>query len=361
MSLVAPLLQVHAVTKTFAATPVLHGVSFEVAAGEIVCLLGPSGCGKTTLLRIVAGLEQADTGELHLGGQDLTAIPVHQRGFGFMFQDFALFPHRNVADNVAFGLRMAGTDKAAIQRRVAEMLALVGLSGYERRRVQELSGGQQQRVALARSLAPQPRLLLLDEPLGSLDRTLREELLDDLRAILKQAGITALYVTHDQQEAFAVADRVIVMNAGRIEQMGTPAAVYGQPASVFVARFLGMSNLLAGRVTAVSPQVQVATVLGVLHSAQAASSLQRGDAVQVLIRPDAARPAACTPDTPNCLATRLISASFRGSRLKAMLAVGDIPLTFELVGIEAARLPAPGAALTVLLAAEGVALLQAIT
>ena len=181
------MLEIREVAKSFGATPVLHEVSFEAARGEIICLLGPSGCGKTTLLRIIAGLEQADAGQVLFAGRDLADTPVHRRGFGFMFQDYALFPHRNVYDNVAFGLRMAGMDSAAIGRRVTEMLELVGLTGYDARRVYELSGGQQQRVALARSLAPQPALLLLDEPLGSLDRTLREELMGELRRILKRA------------------------------------------------------------------------------------------------------------------------------------------------------------------------------
>ena len=169
----------------------LRGVSFGVQRGEIVCLLGPSGCGKTTLLRIVAGLEQVDAGQVRFHGRDLAETPVHQRGFGLMFQDFALFPHKNVFENVAFGLRMSGMDRASIQRRVIEMLDLVDLTGYEARRVYELSGGQQQRVALARSLAPSPALLMLDEPLGSLDRTLREELMGELRRILKTVAVSA--------------------------------------------------------------------------------------------------------------------------------------------------------------------------
>ncbi len=185
------LLEVLEVTKSFGATPVLRGVSFGVQRGEIVCLLGPSGCGKTTLLRIVAGLEQVDAGQVRFDGRDLAEAPVHERGFGLMFQDFALFPHKNVFENVAFGLRMSGMDRASIQRRVTEMLDLVDLAGYEARRVYELSGGQQQRVALARSLAPSPTLLMLDEPLGSLDRTLREELMGELRRILKTVAVSS--------------------------------------------------------------------------------------------------------------------------------------------------------------------------
>ena len=185
------LLELVDVTKSFGDTPVLRGVSFGVERGAIVCLLGPSGCGKTTLLRIVAGLEQVDAGQVRFDGRDLAETPVHQRGFGLMFQDFALFPHKNVFENVAFGLRMSGMDRASIQRRVTEMLDLVDLAGYEARRVYELSGGQQQRVALARSLAPSPALLMLDEPLGSLDRTLREELMGELRRILKTVAVSS--------------------------------------------------------------------------------------------------------------------------------------------------------------------------
>ena len=209
-------LEVTHVSKSYPGLPVLKEASFAVAEGEIVCLLGPSGCGKTTLLRVVAGLETPDTGRVTFAGNDLATIPVHQRAFGFMFQDYALFPHRDVLGNVAFGLRMQGTPAAKITERVREALALVGLSGFERRRVIELSGGEMQRVALARSLAPRPQLLMLDEPLGALDRALREQLMNDLRGILKRIGLTALYVTHDQSEAFAIADRVLIMRDGQI-------------------------------------------------------------------------------------------------------------------------------------------------
>lgn len=358
-----PLLDVRAVSKSFGATPVLHSVSFGVAAGEIVCLLGPSGCGKTTLLRIIAGLERPDSGAVLFEGRDLAQTPVHQRGFGLMFQDYALFPHKNVYDNVAFGLRMAGLDKAGIRRRVADMLELVGLTGYEARRVYELSGGQQQRVALARSLAPSPALLMLDEPLGSLDRTLREELLGELRRILKQIDISALYVTHDQQEAFAIADQVVILNAGRIEQAGPPLAVYRQPASHFVARFLGMHNLLAGRLLSSSPgpSLAVATALGVLTSAGERRNLADGEAVTVLARPDAARllPAASQP-ADNLLHGVLLSHSFRGSQIKVEISFGpQLRLVFELPGSAAAGLPSPGQAVCVQIDPQGVTLLPA--
>jgi ABC-type Fe3+/spermidine/putrescine transport system ATPase subunit len=256
------LLEVSHVSKSYPGLPVLEEASFAVAAGEIMCLLGPSGCGKTTLLRIIAGLEVPDTGQVIFDGRDLADVPVHQRNFGFMFQDYALFPHKDVFANVAFGPRMQGLPPAKIASRAREGLTLVGLDGYDGRRVIELSGGEQQRVALARSLAAQPRLLLLDEPLGALDRALREQLMNDLRAILKRLGLTAVYVTHDQEEAFAIADRVLIMRArpesgegGWIEQNDRPDRVYRYPATPYVASFLGFHNLIAGSVLEARPGV----------------------------------------------------------------------------------------------------------
>ncbi|MCA0452846.1 MAG: ABC transporter ATP-binding protein [Chloroflexi bacterium] len=238
------MLEVRDVYRAFGTQPVLRGIDLTIADHEIVCLLGPSGCGKTTLLRIVAGLEQPDRGAVLLDGQNIASMPTHRRGFGLMFQDFALFPHMTVAENVAFGLRMQNMGKAEQKRRVAEMLDLVGLAGFEQRDVARLSGGERQRVALARSLAPNPKLLMLDEPLGSLDAILREELLVELRHIIKQVGLTAIYVTHDQHEAFAIADRIAVMNKGRVEQFAPPLELYQHPTSEFVARFLGLDNVI---------------------------------------------------------------------------------------------------------------------
>ena len=339
------LLQVANASKSFGETQVLHDVSFMAERGEIVCLLGPSGCGKTTLLRIVAGLETADAGEIRFDGRDLAGVPVHERGFGFMFQEFALFPHRNVFDNVAFGLRMDGKARPAIEARVADMLALVGLTGYETRRVHELSGGQQQRVALARSLAPGPALLMLDEPLGSLDRSLREELMTELRRILNSLGLTALYVTHDQQEAFAIADRVLVMNAGRIEQAGTPVEVYASPATPFVARFLGMHNLLPGTLISGDPQPEVATAIGIWRCGNCRQPLSPGAQVTVLLRPDAASPLPLNGETDrvNLLQGKLLEVSFRGSQVRIEVAAAeDTVLRFELPARSAAALPARG-------------------
>jgi ABC-type Fe3+/spermidine/putrescine transport system ATPase subunit len=240
-----PYLSALGLSKSYGATVhALVDIDLVVARGEIVCLLGPSGCGKTTLLRIVAGLEQPDRGRLLFEGRELTSIAVHRRGFGLMFQDFALFPHRTVQENVAFGLRMAGWDTTKRTARVEEMLELVNLAGFGPRSVFELSGGERQRVALARSLAPGPALLMLDEPLGSLDRGLRESLVEELRGILKRMSVTALYVTHDQDEALALGDRIAIMRQGRIEQIDAPPRLYTHPANPFVARFLGFTNLI---------------------------------------------------------------------------------------------------------------------
>ncbi|MBP7686380.1 MAG: ABC transporter ATP-binding protein, partial [Thermoflexales bacterium] len=315
------LLQVAHLQKSFA-TAVLNDVSFEINADEIVCLLGPSGCGKTTLLRVIAGLETADEGTVSFAGRDLRDVPVHQRGFGFMFQDFALFPHKNVWANVIFGLRMQNLPPDQIRQQAQAALEMVGLSGFEQRDVHQLSGGEKQRVALARSLAPQPKLLMLDEPLGALDRQLREELMIEIRRILKAAHLTAIYVTHDQAEAFAVADRVVIMNAGRIEQIGTPVEVYARPASEFVARFLGLPNLIDGTVSSCAANVAVIrTALGHLHITTD-RTLKPNQAVMLLIRPDAATldpnpfdaDSEWFAETPqaNVLEGELIDVAFRG-------------------------------------------------
>ena len=225
------------------AVTALDHVDLEVAEGEVVAVVGPSGCGKSTLLRAVAGLEPLASGRIALDGRDLDRIPTHERDLGLMFQDHALFPHLSVAGNIAFGLRMQGTADAMQTRRVDELLDLVGLPGFGDRRIDQLSGGEAQRVALARAVAPSPGLLMLDEPLGSLDRVLREQLTGDLRRLITDLGVTALHVTHDQAEAFALADRIVVLDGGQIQQMGTPAELWHRPATAFIAEFLGHPNL----------------------------------------------------------------------------------------------------------------------
>ena len=239
-----PLLSLKNLSKSFDKTTAVAGVSLDVERGEFFGLLGPSGCGKTTTLRMIAGLEQPDSGSIEFEGSDITNLPAERRGFGMVFQNYALFPHLNVFENVAFGLRARHKPKPEIAERVRGALELVQLPGYEKRRVDELSGGQQQRVAIARAIAIEPALLLFDEPLSNLDVTLREETRGELRELVNRLGLTAVYVTHDQEEAFALCDRISVMVGGRILQTGRPRDLYEQPAQLSVGKFLGRNNLI---------------------------------------------------------------------------------------------------------------------
>jgi len=238
-------LRLEALEKKFGDLAVTRGVSLSAEKGEIVALLGPSGSGKTTVLRLVAGFENPDAGRVVVEGEDVTGLPPERRRFGMVFQHYALFPHMSVGENVAFGL--AGADRGASAARVAEVLGLTGLSGFEPRRVTELSGGQQQRVAVARALAPSPRVLLLDEPLSNLDPTLREKTRRELRRAIRKIGITTLFVTHEQEEAFELGDRVAVLCDGRLEQIGTPEELFERPATRFVATFIGRSSVVPVR------------------------------------------------------------------------------------------------------------------
>jgi ABC-type Fe3+/spermidine/putrescine transport system ATPase subunit len=325
-------LTVSGISKSFGEIRALDDISFAVNPGEIVAVLGPSGCGKSTLLAIIAGLEIPNAGDVRWDGEILKGVPPHLRGFGLMFQDYALFPHRNVTENVAFGLQMAGLDINNVRSRVSAALNLVGLSGLETRDVNSLSGGEQQRVALARSLAPEPQLLMLDEPLGSLDRTLRERLLLELKDILRHLHQTAIYVTHDQEEAFAIADRVVVMNIGTVAQIGTPQEIYSHPASIFVARFLGLDNLFTCHLREIDGRFLVETPIGDLPVHAESPS-----PVIVLIRPDAAR-----LDDHGELERegRLIETSFRGNTCRAVIEINGSLLTFEFLSTE--PLPAIG-------------------
>ncbi len=247
------ILQVEEVTKVFTDTvvPAVDRVSFTLKQGELLGLLGPSGCGKTTLLRIIAGFERSSTGRVELAGQIVSGngrwLPPEKRNTGMVFQDYALFPHLTVADNIAFGLSKTNQSKKQINQRVAEILNLVGLVGLEKRYPHELSGGQQQRIALARALAPRPALILLDEPLSNLDVQVRHRLREEVRCILKAAGISAIFVTHDQEEALSISDKIGVMRQGRLEQIGTPEEIYSQPASRFVAEFVTQANFLLAK------------------------------------------------------------------------------------------------------------------
>lgn len=307
------MLQIQDLRFSYSGFPTLRGITLEQSQGEIICLLGPSGCGKTTLLRLIAGLEAGYGGSIQLAGRDVRSVPPHARDLGLMFQDFALFPHLNVAQNVAFGLRMRGQDSAAQQVRITETLALVGLSGYENRDVSSLSGGERQRVALARSLAPKPRLLMLDEPLGSLDAALRDRLAREIRQIIRSIQQTALYVTHDQQEAFAIADRIVLMDAGRIVQIGTPAQLYLNPQTVFAARFMGLENLV---------DVQDLSE-GVAHTALG-DFLIEGSPAMLLLHPDGIRldPSAAYRGT-------ITDIIFRGDHYRLRMNCQSIELMFR--------------------------------
>jgi len=334
------MLELIDITKTYENHPLLRGISFSVAQGETVCLLGASGSGKSTILRIIAGLEEPESGEVCWGGQSQAGVPAHQRRFGLMFQDYALFPHLSVFENVAFGLRMLGkshlvpglpknvgqkppetailtlhlykcralarlrngigtrasggdetrspksfdfgktADVVSLHDRVTASLSLVKMDAFASRRVTELSGGEQQRVAMARALAPNPRLLMLDEPLGALDRALKESLLEELRHILHQTGIPAIYVTHDQEEAFTIADRILLLREGQIAQAGTPPEVFAKPASAWVASFLGLGNVIEGQIRAGA----VETPFGRFSTK---TDKSEGERVSMLIRPQA--------------------------------------------------------------------------
>jgi spermidine/putrescine ABC transporter ATP-binding subunit len=310
--LAAPL-ALRGVSKSFGGTQVLQPLTLDVAEGELLALLGPSGCGKTTTLRVIAGFEAPDTGSVLIGGKDVTGLPPNKRALGMVFQSYSLFPHMTVAENIAFGLRMRGMKRAAQAEIVRSMLQTVRLEGYESRLVQQLSGGQQQRIALARALATEPSVLLLDEPLGALDKSLRERMQFELRDLQRRFAITSILVTHDQEEALTMSDRIAVMSAGVVVQVGRPTEVYERPRTRFVAEFLGTANIFDGTVAA--PCGPGAWHLSLAPQPNAAACVEQpglvcGNPVTIAVRPERLE---LTDPAPDRLRATVRDVVFRGS------------------------------------------------
>ena len=302
----ATYLRLIGIRKDFGAFTALANIDLDIAKGEFVCFLGPSGCGKTTLLRIIAGLEVQTAGRIELAGRDISALPPAKRDYGIVFQSYALFPNLTVADNVAYGLTNRKVPKAQARERVAELLSLVGLPGSEAKYPAQLSGGQQQRIALARALATAPRLLLLDEPLSALDAIVRVKLRQEIRSLQRQLGVTTIMVTHDQEEAFAVADRIVVMNHGAIEQVGDAMQVYREPRSLFVADFVGRISVL-GATAVEGGRLRVGA-----HDFHCEHSLRDGSELRVYLRPEDVLARPIPPDDPNVFEAQIEKIEFMG-------------------------------------------------
>jgi putative spermidine/putrescine transport system ATP-binding protein len=322
-----PVLSLAHLRKVYGETVAVDDLSFELDRGEIVCLLGPSGCGKTTTLRMVAGFVPPTAGTIAIDGASIAHLPPYRRDTGMVFQHYALFPHLSVAENVGFGLQNLGVPRAERETRVREMLALVELGPLGGRLPRELSGGQQQRVALARALAVRPAVLLLDEPLSNLDAQLRVRMREELRGLIRRLETTTLFVTHDQEEALVLADRIVVMNRGRVEQIGPPAEIYEAPATRFVAEFIGLCNLLEGTVRAADGGEVVVDTRGGL-ALRVAAPAAVGEKVAVVVRPEHVVPAA-RAGGPNRLRARVRSTTYLGALSRHRLAVGGEELLME--------------------------------
>ena len=315
-----PAVHFETVTKRYGAVVAVNAVSFDIAPASLVTLLGPSGCGKTTTLRLIAGLEQASEGRIFIDGEDVTLLSAAERDVSMVFQSYALFPHMNVMENVSYGLRAMGLGKAEAAERAAEKLSLVGLAGYEKRQPSELSGGQQQRVAVARAIVLEPKVLLFDEPLSNLDAKLRRRVREEIRDLQQDLKLTVVYVTHDQEEALAVSDRIIVMDAARIAQDGTPRQLYNEPRNRFIADFMGDANVLA--VTVESRDGRQAMVkLGPVRLAVADRGIERGAAV-LAVRPHAVRITEGTGQE-GALSGRVLKSSYLGDHMEYRIALAD--------------------------------------
>jgi iron(III) transport system ATP-binding protein len=355
----AKRLEIDGLTKAYRlaggrSVPAVRDFTLRVEPGEFVTLLGPSGCGKTTVLRSLAGLEEPDAGEILLDGRSITALPAHQRRIGLVFQNYALFPHMTVFENVAYSLRIRHVAEVAVQGEVAAALKTVELDEMGSRLPGHLSGGQQQRVALARALVMKPDLLLFDEPLSNLDAKLRVQVRGELRRLQNRLGTTALYVTHDQDEAMSLSDRIVVMRAGQVEQVGTPEEIYARPASLFVADFVGQVNALPGRVVdRANGRISVETLN---HRIQVSGSVGQATEVLVLVRPEAVRLCAPTPDE---LAGVVEELEYRGDRIEYRIRVGTALIVAVELALRSSRRIGQGDRVGLQLMEEGLHLLPA--
>ncbi|MBB6467373.1 spermidine/putrescine transport system ATP-binding protein [Aminobacter lissarensis] len=319
-----PVVQFDNVTKSYGKHVAVENLNLSIEAGKFVTLLGPSGCGKSTSLRMLGGFETPNSGRILLGGKDVTRVPPNKRNVNIVFQDYALFPHMSVAKNIAFGLELKGLDNQHIHRRVNELLELVQLQDYAKRLPAELSGGQRQRVALMRALAPDPEVLLLDEPLSALDAKLRQQMQIELKSIQEKTGKTFMFVTHDQEEALTMSDTIVVMNKGKIEQMGDPNTLYGRPGSVFVANFIGETNLLRSTVVGTEGDTTALNWNGItIKAAQGGLAPKTGDHLYVVLRPEAIHCSAEEPTSGNRIKGKVRQRVFKGNHTSLSVEVAD--------------------------------------
>jgi len=348
-------LRIEGIAKRFGNVTAVHDITLGFGKGEFVSLLGPSGCGKTTILRMIAGFERPTSGRILVEGNDITGQPPNQRKIGMVFQSYALFPNMNVAGNIGFGLKVQGTPARDATARVDEMLELIGLAGYGKRFPFELSGGQQQRVALARALAPRPRMLLLDEPLSALDAKIRVSLREQIRQIQRDLGITTVFVTHDQEEALSISDRIVVMNAGRIEQVGTPFEIYNRPATRFVASFVGQLNTLRATVADAAAKT---IILGgrTVSLGQLPADAATAGTIAIAMRPEAAVLNAGDRDV--VLAGSVADVNFLGSVIRLRVTVGDDTIDVDIFNDPQTPPPAPGTAVSIGINANDVLVLE---
>lgn len=339
-----PFLVLEHIKKSFGQTQVVHDFNMAIEKGEFISFLGPSGCGKTTILRMIAGFEQPSGGTIHIADKDQTRLKPNQRNIGMVFQAYALFPNMTVFDNVAFGLKVAGMPKAEIEMRVKEMLKLIHLEHLADRYPYQMSGGQQQRVALARALAPKPQVLLLDEPLSALDAKIRVSLREEIRMIQRQLGITTVFVTHDQEEALSISDRIVVMNAGRADQIGTPSDIYNRPATRFVASFVGTLNIIEASV--VDPAAGTVTVGGqTIALRESIADKTGGEKISLALRPEAGSIAeGAKGDT--AITGKVVSANFLGSVVRTRIDVGGNVISFDMFNSPDLVMPTPDEVVT---------------